>query len=117
VVLNTIVPIAVPSPAIRPSVVVVPIPIDLGLIKESPTVILVDAVINPALTLPVKLPVTLPVISPLKLVAVTTPVTFISEDPTTLPVTSPVTLPVTFPIKLPVTSPENPLTEVMIPVE
>jgi hypothetical protein len=66
------VPLAVPTPALRPAVSVVPIPTPAALINLSPTTTLEVAVITPALTLPVKLPVTFPVTLP-----VTLPVKFL----------------------------------------
>jgi hypothetical protein len=71
-----IVPVAVPTPAFLPDVVVAPIPILVGLIKELPTV-------RPVVRVKSE-----PVAEELKLLAVDA-----------IPVTDPLTLPVKFPLK------------------
>jgi hypothetical protein len=85
--LYIIVPTAVPTPALRPVVVVAPRPTPEELINLSPTVILVVD-IEPV-KVPVTLPVTLPVKFPVILVALKIPTVVIPER------TTPVSLNVT----------------------
>ena len=92
------VPAAVPTPALRPAVSVVPIPIAVEVIRVLPTLILDVAVITPALTSPVTLPVKFLVIVAGSLSLLKVPVVMLAASARLVAVVAvPVTLPVTLP--------------------